>query len=567
MRAPLSCLAVALCLLLTSTLALAAPSRTPASPRSASPKLVLTLVIDQFRADTLMRFQSRFLPARNSKGQIGGYQYLMQKGAYYPYATYDTLHAMTGPGHATILSGSYPYQNGIPVNTWFDRNAQKKVYCAEDSNHFLVGPSEEKVRRGGTSPKNFMGTTVGDELKNSGYPSRVVSIALKDRSAIFMGGSRSDHTLWFDDKSWSWVTSSFYSPDLKLPAWVKDINQKLQAEKDKPYHWKLGTEPETGFSLKDSFALTDSYNAGSLGGVNFPHEVGGGQKGLLKTPYGLQMTESLAEAAITALKLGTQKTSDLLAVSFSTHDYLAHAFGPNSREIEEMTVVEDEVIAKLLRFLDQKVPGGIEQVLVVLTADHGGPNSPEYLKNARIDAGRVDDEVLQKEMEQALVQKFGKPSTGNAWITGLSEFHYTFNAAALAASRKNNSDFETVAKQVALRTPGVARVLTRSELLQQLWGPGLLGKQTQFTYYENRTGDLIVILKPNYINPGETVHHFTGYAYDRYVPLIFAGAPIKSGRFAQEARVIDIAPTLSWLTHTTPPALSEGRVLHEILLP
>jgi hypothetical protein len=186
------------------------------------PKLVLVLVIDQFRADYLTRFESRFLPAEKG-GTVGGFQYLMSKGAYFPFGQYDLLQNMTGPGHATILTGAYPYLSGISLNYWFDSTKNEKVYCAQDdgSKTIEVVPPSANV---GTSPKNLLGTTVGDELKNAGFPSRVFSVALKDRAAIFMGGHRADAAFWFDSGLYQWASSQFYFPKGKLPDWIKHSN-------------------------------------------------------------------------------------------------------------------------------------------------------------------------------------------------------------------------------------------------------------------------------------------------------------------------------------------------------
>lgn len=143
----------------------------------ARPKLVVALVIDQFRADYLLRFSDRFLPAKGKGDEVGGFRYLMTQGAYFPMAEYSLLQSMTCPGHATILTGSLPYQNGIPANAWNNSENGSYVYCAEDSKHQTVGAA--KFDHAGTSPRNLIGTTVGDELKNAGFPSRVVTIALK----------------------------------------------------------------------------------------------------------------------------------------------------------------------------------------------------------------------------------------------------------------------------------------------------------------------------------------------------------------------------------------------------
>ncbi|MGZ3687882.1 MAG: alkaline phosphatase family protein, partial [Bdellovibrionota bacterium] len=323
------------------------------------PKLIFMIVIDQFRADYLTRFEKRFLPPRSQGGDVGGFRYLMTQGAYYPFAQYDLLQSMTCPGHATVLTGAYPYQAGIPANDWFDPETLQRVYCAEDPTQATVG-AETTDPHLGTSPKNLIADTVGDELKNAGIPSRVVTVALKDRAAIMMGGHRADLALWMDPGSHHWVSSKFYLPDGKLPGWVVHLNETLDQHKGEAITWDY---PGPGSGLS-----TEKY---------FPHKADFGTRESMAMPLGVDLTETAAERAFEAFKLGQGAGTDLFAVSFSSHDYVGHQFGPNSREMEEMTVAEDFAISQLLNMVREKVPGGLKNTVVILTGDHGIPPIPE----------------------------------------------------------------------------------------------------------------------------------------------------------------------------------------------
>ena len=519
---------------------------------SDRPKLVLVLVIDQFRADYLMRFQSLF--------KSGGFQYLMSKGAYYPYAEYGILQCMTGPGHATILTGSYPYLAGIPANDWYDQQTHSRMYCTEDPAQATVGVEKTKAHVG-TSPKNLNASTVGDELKNAGYPSRVVSIAVKDRAAILMGGHRSDVSVWLDQESFRWVSSKFYLPDGKLPNWIIKLNEGLAKNTGKTLDWNI-QGAGSGLSLQDPMMLKDAWN--TLAGTDFPHHVPANTKGALKMPYGLEITETAAEGALDEYKLGNGKATDLLAVSFSSHDYASHAFGPNSREMEEMTIADDRVIAKLLNAVSKKVPGGLKNVVIVLTGDHGVAPNPSYLSTVKVDAGRVDVAALNHLAETALVEKFGAPKTGN-WISYNADFNFYLNQDLIRDKKLNDSEVEEVVKKTFKGYPGIAAVFTGSEYREKRLPTGLHERAILKTYYPGRSGNIIAILAPNYIGLGDTADHITDYSYDRTVPLIFAGPHIKAGKYSQKADVIDIAPTLSYLLGTVPPNMSEGRVLSEMI--
>lgn len=507
------------------------------------PKLVLLLVVDQFRADYLTRFEKRFLPARRGE-LIGGYRYLMEQGAYFPFAQYDVLQCMTGPGHAMILSGTYPYQTGIALNTWFDRTTQKPRYCVEDSSQEIVGLDPSLKQSLGMSPKSFKVETLGDVLKNSGYSSQVVSIALKDRAAILMGGHRADLALWLDPETFSWVSSRFYLPQGRLPRWVVALDQELSRRKGSTYTWKSSAQ-HSGLTL----------------GQPFTHQTLVGTKESLSLPLGIEITIQAAKRAIDEFKLGRGRSTDLLAVSFSSHDYLGHLYGPNTLELEEMTVAEDREIAQLLNYVRRRMPGGLKDVLIVLTADHGIPPSSSWLKSQRIDAGKIDADELIQRLEQRLTKEFGSPQ-GGKWIAYQSDLNFYF--ASHAVKDVKISELERVAKAELSETPGQAFVFSRGDYERRTLPPGIFNRTILKSYIPERSGDLMMIPKPFYMVEGDPVSHMTHYSYDRTVPLIFTGLRVKPGVYSTAADVVDIAPTLSFILGIIAPAAAEGRILSEI---
>ncbi|RYZ60558.1 MAG: alkaline phosphatase family protein, partial [Proteobacteria bacterium] len=519
--------------------------------------------IDQFRADQISRFQERFLPPMQGKGKLGGFRYLLEKGAYYPMAEYGLLQNMTCPGHATILSGAYAYQHGIAINEWTDRKSGQNIYCVEDDKSPLVG-NNLKPGKKGISPRNFHGSTFGDELKNSGYQSRSVTIALKDRSAVLLGGYRNDLALWFDSGSNAWISSRFYLPDNKLPLWVDELNRDVGKNKNKDMTWLLPDAEATGRSVSKNSYVSEKYVEGM--GTNFPHKANSESYFALMFPYGTELTTNAAIAAMDSMKLGKGKDPDLLAVSFSNHDFVAHTFGPNSREVEELTVSEDKEIARLLSHVDQSV--GMENTIVVLTADHGGAPNPEWLKENRVDAGRVDETKLLAMAEDFLKKTYGKAHKDN-WLWGVSEFNFYLNMNNIEAAKLDRDDVEQKLSQFFRKQipglEGIQEAFSGSDVRARTLPPKLWENEILQTYVRGRSGDVVLIPKANYIVPGATATHLSGYAYDRMVPLILAGPQIKAGVYGQKAAVIDIAPTLSFFTGTTAPSGSEGRVLSEIL--
>ena len=529
---------------------------------NARPRLILSLVIDQFRADTLPRFKERLLPARQANGSPGGLRYLMEMGAYFPYARYEILQSMTGPGHATILTGSYPYQNGIAANDWYDDIKRDRTYCTEDPEFTTIGAEIQKAHSG-TSPRNLVGTTVGDELKNSGFTqSKVITVALKDRAAILLGGHRADGAFWMDKSGKRWVSSTFYFPDGRLPNWVNGVNNEIAKTAGSAFTWKAAG-PGNGLSLGDPMALKDEWNQRI--GATFPHELKKASPEALSSPWGVDATLELALAAIREEKLGADKNPDILAVSFSTHDYIAHSFGPNSRETEEITLAEDRAIARLLAAVDKLVPGGLAEVTVTLTADHGGPHNPDWLSKNRINAGRIDEAALLSRLEERLRKEFGKPQGAENWIGYGVDFAWTLDPLPIQKSGKSAQRFEEALRDELLKEPGAAHVFTASDVRENRLPPGMHEQQIKRTWFKGRAPSVMLIPKPFYQPTEDTVTHLSGYTYDATVPLILSGKGIQKGVRAISARVVDLAPTLTWLLGVTPPDLSEGRVLDESL--
>lgn len=546
-------------------LALPQPARADYPTR---PKLILTIVIDQFRADYLTRFKPRFLPASGKEGSVGGFRYLMDDGAYFPFGEYGILECMTGPGHATILTGAYPYQMGIPINTWADAETGQPQYCVGDPASPLVGAADAKKAARGASPRFLLASTVGDELKSSGLPSRVVTLALKDRAAVLLGGHRADLAFWFDTASFRWVSSRYYLRDGKLPDWLTKLGDESAALKGQPQTWELH---EKGSGLSETSRSSPYTGIGA----GFPHHTDGKNPELaLMFPLSTDLTETAAERAFDALKLGRGPAPDLLALSFSAHDLLGHHFGPNSREMEEETVLEDRAIAKLLNHIRKAMPGGLRDVLIAFTADHGIAPYPPMARDWGFDAGVIDNDAIMAAVNARLNDRFGKPDHDRPWVLASWEQNIWLNHEAINDKQIDPDKLFAEIRGALSGTPGILRVFTRQDYERRRLPPGLWEKQIENTYIPGRSGDVMLILQPYYAQKDETaeINHVTGYAYDRTVPIAIswksgsAGHGVRPGTYASRAAVVDIAPTLSYLSGVLPPSMSEGRVLSEIVV-
>lgn len=473
------------------------------------PKLVVIIVIDQFRSDFLRKFQKSFLPEK-TKSEVGGFNYLMKNGAYFPNAEYSVLQSMTCPGHAIIMTGSHPHDNGIVLNEWFDKKTNKQIYCVSDNEYKL-------------SPRRLKSTTVGDELKNVDKYSRVYTLALKDRSAIMLGGYRADLALWIDYDEVKWSTSPFYS--IAIPDWALNENNKLLNE----YKFSKNNAKEV---RKD-----------------------------LATYLGVKITTDIAIKAIQAEKLGKGDSTDVLAISYSTHDMSGHTTGPDSLEMKVITHVEDRAISQILNTIKKSL-GSLDDVSVVLTSDHGIAPNIETSKSYKMDSGKFDYEVIYKSVNEELSKRFG--TSKKSWIQGHRYLNFYINDEVLLEMKISKAAVEQEIKNIFKKIEGVRDIATSTEIVKGIYPQGELGEQVKRQYLEGISGDVLLIPMPFYMEKDDNcVTHMTGYSYDRTVPLIITGQNIKSGIYSG-ANLIDLAPTLSFMLGILPPTTSSGKVLGQI---
>ena len=506
------------CLSLTAAISLAASP--PAATKPArKPKLVLAIAIDQFRYDYLTRYRSEY---------TGGFSRLLTRGAVFTDANYEHAPTVTAVGHSTFLSGALPCVSGIVGNEWFDRTTGKVVTSVSDDSVQLLGGSSE----GGASPRRLLVDTVGDELKiASGGKSRVIGVSLKDRSAILPVGHMADGAFWLEAKTGSIVSSTYYFAD--LPAWAKDLNGSKPADKYSGVEWlghKLRKAGEDGFYAS-----------------------------LPATPFGNEIIELIAERAMVSEKLGKHEATDLLAVSFSSNDYVGHAYGPDSSEAHDTAVRTDKLFDKFFRFVDSQV--GMQNVIVVLTADHGVAPVPELSVERKIGGGRMSAHAVPDAIQTALDQKFGKAK----WIANAGAEAIYLDRELIRQKKRDLAEVQRVAADAARAVPHVARVYTGEELAEGGAMGDAIGRRVENGYNVVRGGDLVIILEPYWMYAAKGTTHGTPYNYDTHVPIIFMGPGIKAGRYNTAAKPNDIAPTLATMLDVEIPSGSAGRVLDEIL--
>ena len=399
--------AVASCAIL-SLLAPASAQNTGAPGGKSPPKLVLFMVVDGFPQDQLVKYYDLYGDR--------GFKLLLDKGGWYGNNHYSHATTYTSVGHATLLSCAHPYKHGVVGNDWIDKKTGKRLYSTEDARFKYL--DEDTPDHSGTSPFNIKVTTVGDELIYANSKSKVIAIAGKDRSAIGLAGQYGTAYM-HSATTGRFITSEYYMKD--YPGWWKVFYELKPQNKYFKETWSL-LLPEEAYarSTSDDRPWTTKYK--ELG-TRFPHPIVGGAKepgkayydAMMWTPFGDLLTFDFVKAAIEGENLGNNPAGvpDILAISWTSHDYVNHLFGPESRQSQDQTARLDRIFAELFDYLDQRI--GLQNVLITLSADHGFMNVPEYSASRNLDAGRIDPDKMIEATNAALSAKFGDGKYITAW--------------------------------------------------------------------------------------------------------------------------------------------------------
>jgi len=527
----------------------------PVFAQMKHPRLVVGIVVDQMRPDYLTRFYDQF--------GDGGFKKLMSDGFSMWNIHYNYIPTYTGPGHASIYSGTTPRYHGIVGNDIYYRDAKKSEYCVNDTFN-VVGNNIAEIGKG-MSPHRLIATNICDELKLcTGKQSKIISISLKDRAAILSGGHLADDVFWFDQKTGNFVTSSYYS--IQLPSWMVAFNDRNLAfsyinEKWTPLY-------ENGYY---SDCVTDTticaiLKTGEKVLPVFPHSLqlplnskDAKYSLLYKSPMANTLLTDLAIEAIKNGELGKGKNSDFLAISYSSTDVVGHLYGPHSKEIKDTYLRLDKDLERLINTLNQTI--GEDNYVLFLTSDHGIPESPQYLKNQKIPAGYLYQKPLMKLATEFLDTRF----SNGKWIDTLMNDQFFLNRKLIS---EKGLDLKTVQTQLAnylMQQKGIAFAYTASEMNESEFYASI-GMCIQNGFKPKLSGDVLIVMEPGYFEyeDGYLVEHGSGYNYDTNVPLIWFGQNINKGESWQLHYITDIAPTLSMILRIKYPSACIGNPMIEI---
>ena len=514
------------------------------STDSNRPALVVGIVVDQMRYDYLYKYADRY--------SNNGLKRLMREGMNCQDNHYNYAPTVTAAGHASVYTGTVPAVHGIVGNEWTDVATGKKVYCTDDSTVSTVGTTG---KTGFMSPKNLWTSTITDQLKLAqNFKSKTIAIALKDRGAILPGGHAADGAYWYDSKEGRWITSSFYMQS--LPRWVQTFNAEQRVQKYAKAGWNTLYPIQTYTSSGPDDSPYETKMAGETAPV-FPHTLQGGNPlELIRTsPYGNTLTKDFAIQAMTEEKLGKNGTTDFLAVSFSSTDYVGHSFGPQSIELEDTYLRLDQDIAEILTYLDKNY--GKDQVLVFLTADHAVAEVPGYLNSHKMPGGVFDRVKAMSDIKKATQEAFGQTDL----IIGEDNSQLYFNKAVLAKMNIDREKLIQVIKQSLKKQAGFQELVD----LQNIDGSTLNNLYTTIIrngYNPHRSGDVMILLKPQWFIGYKTgTTHSTLYAYDTHVPLLFYGWKVKPSEVTERTSISDISTTLANWLHCMEPSGSIGQII------
>ncbi|MGB6484737.1 MAG: alkaline phosphatase family protein [Candidatus Acidiferrales bacterium] len=525
--------------------------------RTERPKLVVVLVVDQMRADYVDKFEEHW---------TGGLKRLATQGAWLRNAAYPYAETETCVGHATISTGSLPAMHGIISNSWWDRESQKSITCTNDPS--VQDSGYGGAVKGGDSAASLLVPSFAEELKfqRAGRP-RVFTFSLKARAAIMLAGHKADGATWFDADSGLWATSSAY-PSLSF---VENYVKQHPASEDYGKTWNLLLPPSA--YLDGDKALGSVPPPGW--GQGFPHVLhGDADSKAADSAYYRQWETSpfpdtylvkLAEAAVDSEHLGHGADVDYLGISFSAPDYVAHAFGPRSREIQDELSRLDLDLGELFSFLDRRV--GARNYVAVLTADHGGTPIPADMQAAGADAGWLSLADVKESIEKALVP-FDYPRPAVAMVDDADVF---FNSGVYEKLKNDPAAMQAVLGAIK-GVQGVAGVYRAEEVGDRSATENPIRRAEADSFFAARSGDLLIVPKPYWswdsTRRGRTrdvgAMHGSPYYYDQHVPILFMGYGIQPGIYFTPATPEDIAPTLAVLCGIT-LASRDGRILGEVL--
>jgi predicted AlkP superfamily pyrophosphatase or phosphodiesterase len=481
------------------------------------------------RPDLLTRFDDLY---------TGGFRWLIDHGIWFTNTHHEHSYTATGPGHYSIGSGQYPGGVGVIGNSFYDRDLKKKVNCVEDPNAKVIGAENGN----GRSYARYNTTGLGDWVKSSNPNSKVISIAGKDRAAVFLGGKNPDLALYFNYNG-RFISSDYYVDS--LPKWANDFNQNLNIESYKDSIWtkSLSDDIYLNYAREDFYQgevddyLNDEYSPVFPIGIDPKEDP---KEYLMARPWFEREMLKLVKEAVIHEELGQDSNPDMLFIGFSAMDWMTHLYGPNSQEIMDSYIKLDKYLGNFIEFIDETV--GLENVLFTLTGDHGGLPLPEYVVEQGGTGGRINKDHLKEAWEwidEEIEEKFGKNHYHR------SGTNYFLNLAQLKKADIDPIEIYKIVQNYLTRVEGIEKVIFKQDILDSQ-ETDKMTQRLKHMIHPHKTPEIFAIVSPGFVT--KTPHgtgHGSPYDYDTHVPLIFSRESTIKQLDNSPRATVDIAPTIA----------------------
>jgi Type I phosphodiesterase / nucleotide pyrophosphatase len=516
------------------------------------PKLVVLIVFDQMRGDYAARWENLY--------DKDGFGRLLHEGAWFQNCHYPYAFTLTGPGHASLVTGCPPCKHGIIANEWYDRTLRQPIGAVATTKYREVSLLAQPLSKpGGAGPDRRRLLSVGDSLKTAKPRAKVVALSIKDRSAILLAALRSTACYWFSTALGLFVTSTYYRDTPH--DWVEAFNRERPADRYFGKDWiRLRPDLEVPYSGFEGTGYSQ--------GQKFPHPTTGGldkpgkkfYDAVTNSPDGNELLFQLARRAIDAEQLGQRDTCDLLCLSFSSNDLVGHCWGPDSPEVLDITLRSDLMMKELLAHLDARV--GKDRYVVVVTADHGVGPIPEKAAKDGKNAGRISPNLFKGEAKEFLQATFAEGRESLPWIEAFEAGYVYLNQAVLKELDLPASRVEQTLAEWLSRQPGIQAAYPRWRLAQGPLTGDALGESVRLSFHPDCSGDVAVVEKPYHMTTGPITSpkqntyrttHGTPHAYDTYVPLLVYGNIIRPGVHAERVSPLSAAAIVARALGVPPP--------------
>jgi predicted AlkP superfamily pyrophosphatase or phosphodiesterase len=509
------------------------------------PKLIVQVVIGQLRSDYLLRF-------KNNLGDEG-FKTLIIEGAFCQNARYSHLLTQTAPGLATIATGAAPSRHGIPSDRWYDRTQNAMQEACFDAQVTPIESSNDKLKK---SPKHLLASTFSDELKLLEPASKVLGVSMLPEEAILLSGHNSNAAYWYDEMSGKFVSSSYYMQ--QLPQWVQEFNKKQFTDAYVNRSWET-ILPAVKYAAYEKNKAPEDAEPLILKPANQPKKNGkSGYEKLLETPFSDNLVKDFAISAIMSERMGLGSTTDMITIYFGAMSSIGNRYGALSIELEDAFYRADQNLKHLISFLTTHV--GKENLLLVLTSDHGVNLSQQQLENAHMPHGVFDHNKALVLLRSYMNIVYGKGD----WIKSFSQKQIFLNHTLIEDSNLRLSEVQERTANFVLQFSGVANAVTAHVLTGATFAGGVM-RHMQNSFFQKRSGDIIINLEPGWTETSTKSAANSAYSYDTHVPLAFYGWRVRRKTIAANVDITDIAPTLSTLVGIALPNAASGKAITEIV--